>query len=139
MNMKSPYQEDQEAAKRTLRELEQAMKESGIQTIVVSYNGSGDSGYIENATQNEDDPNSEIGPESPLWSRIEDAMFATLTYNYPGWEINEGSKGTIVFSLNDEGAISARIRHEWLEYVEQEEIEGVPDDMSEDAAPSASP
>ena len=139
MTMKSPHQEDQEAAKHALRELEQAMKESGIQTIVAYYNGSGDSGYIDNATQNEDDPNSNIDPNSPLWSRIEDAMFATLTYNYPGWEINEGSRGTVVFRLNDEGTISARIRHEWLEYVEQEEIEGVPDDMKDDTAPSASP
>jgi len=105
----------------------------------VYYNGSGDSGYIENATQNEDNLASEINPESPLWSRIEDAAFATLTYNYPGWEINEGSRGTIVFRLNDEGTISVRIRHEWLEYVEQEEIDGVPDGMRDDAAPSASP
>ena len=139
MNVKSPYQEDQETAKHALRELEHAMKGSGIQTIMVYYNGSGDNGYIENATQNGDDPNSEINPGSPLWDLIENAAFATLTYNYPGWEINEGSRGTVVFRLTDEGAISARIRHEWLEYVEQEEIEGVPDNMNDDAAPSASP
>ena len=55
----------------------------------LSYNGSGDSGYIED---NFDD--SESAPEE-----IKDWSYDQLENSYGGWEINEGSRGEFIFDL----------------------------------------
>jgi hypothetical protein len=60
--------------------------------LTVTYNGSGDSGYIESSF---DETNDAI-PAS-----IEDWMYRQLERNFGGWEINEGSDGRIIFNFNN--------------------------------------
>lgn len=63
---------------------------NGILTL--SYNGSGDSGFIESSF----DENNESVP-----SAIEDWCYNQLESHYGGWEINEGSDGEFIFNFND--------------------------------------
>lgn len=60
--------------------------------LTISYNGSGDSGYVESSF----DQTSDSVP-APL----EDWCYRQLEDNYGGWEINEGSDGEFVFNFND--------------------------------------
>ena len=64
--------------------------ESGILTL--KYNGSGDSGYIENDFD-------ETGDHVP--AGVEDWCYKALEDNYGGWEINEGSDGEFIFDFNN--------------------------------------
>jgi hypothetical protein len=64
--------------------------ESGI--LILKYNGSGDSGYIENDFE-------ETGNQVP--AGIEDWCYRALENNFGGWEINEGSDGEFVFDFNN--------------------------------------
>ena len=63
--------------------------ESGILTL--KYNGSGDSGYIEN----------EFDEGDSLPAGIEDWCYKALEDNFGGWEINEGSDGEFIFDFNN--------------------------------------
>jgi hypothetical protein len=60
--------------------------------LTIKYNGSGDSGYIENSFE-------EIGDQVP--STIEDWCYNKLESNFGGWEINEGSDGEFIFNFHD--------------------------------------
>jgi hypothetical protein len=64
--------------------------DDGILTL--KYNGSGDSGYIENTFE-------EIGDQVP--STIEDWCYNKLERHFGGWEINEGSDGEFIFNFHD--------------------------------------
>ena len=64
--------------------------ETGILTL--KYNGSGDSGYIENSFD-------ENGDDVP--AGIEDWCYRALENNFGGWEINEGSDGEFIFDFNN--------------------------------------
>lgn len=64
--------------------------EGGILTL--KYNGSGDSGYIENTFD-------ETGDSVP--ASIEDWCYNVLENNFGGWEINEGSDGEFIFDFNN--------------------------------------
>jgi hypothetical protein len=64
--------------------------EDGILTI--TYNGGGDSGYIEGSF-------GETGDAVP--ASVEDWCYRELESNFGGWEINEGSDGKFVFNFND--------------------------------------
>lgn len=141
MTTPPPFDEDRERAKECLLRLQKTMKEQGLNNIIVHYNGSGDSGYVEQAFRGPVDQGDVIQPDydSGIWKDVEDAALSVLTYNYPGWEINDGSRGEIEFKLTENGKISAKIRHEWMEYVEQPEVEGVPEDMHEDNHSPPSP
>jgi len=55
----------------------------------LSYNGGGDSGYIESDFEN--------GESVP--ADIEDWCYRALENLHGGWEINEGSQGTFIFNL----------------------------------------
>lgn len=74
----------------TVREL---LKKYKKDRFVVDYNGSGDSGYIE------------IPPDYP--DELEDISY-NLLQSYGGWEINEGSQGTIEFTADE-----IEVNHEW--------------------------
>lgn len=63
---------------------------NGILTI--SYNGSGDSGYIESSFNETNDG---------VPTTIEDWCYNQLENHFGGWEINEGSDGEFVFNFND--------------------------------------
>ena len=60
--------------------------------LTVSYNGGGDSGYIESSF----DETSDAIPSS-----IEDWMYSQLESHFGGWEINEGSDGRFIFNFNN--------------------------------------
>ena len=60
--------------------------------LTVSYNGGGDSGYIESSF----DETSDAIPSS-----IEDWMYSQLERHFGGWEINEGSDGRFIFNFNN--------------------------------------
>lgn len=60
--------------------------------LTVTYNGGGDSGYIESSF----DETSDAIPAS-----IEDWMYSQLESHFGGWEINEGSDGRFIFNFNN--------------------------------------
>ena len=74
----------------TVRELLKKYKKDSFD---VDYNGSGDSGYIE------------FPPDYP--DELEDISY-DLLQSYGGWEINEGSQGTIEFTADE-----IEINHTW--------------------------
>ena len=61
-------------------------------TLTLRYNGSGDSGYIEDYF--------EEGGDVP--SSVQDWCYRQLENHHGGWEINEGSDGQFIFNLNEE-------------------------------------
>lgn len=63
---------------------------SGI--LTVTYQGGGDSGYIESSF----DETSDAIPAS-----IENWMYSQLESHFGGWEINEGSDGRFIFNFNN--------------------------------------
>ena len=69
-------------------------------SATISYNGGGDSGYIEGTYE------SEKG-SGDVPATIEDICYSLLE-EYGGWEINEGSQGTIVFTKDE-----IEVNHEW--------------------------
>lgn len=60
--------------------------------LTVTYNGSGDSGYLESSFN-------ENGSQVP--AGVEDWCYRELSDNFGGWEINEGSDGDFVFDFNN--------------------------------------
>jgi hypothetical protein len=77
-------------------------KEYSVTEIVCTYNGGGDSGYIEN--------DMELGGDTvPTPSGIEDYCY-TILKDFGGWEINEGSQGNIIFNLKSK---EYSVNHEW--------------------------
>ncbi len=75
--------------------LEQVFEEiseiSGDRTLVLRYNGSGDSGYIEGSFENGE----------PVPASIEDYCYRVLERKHGGWEINEGSQGEFIFDTEN--------------------------------------
>ena len=87
------FGKDDEDVIRVFNALEQTeiiVPDNGI--IELSYNGSGDSGYIESSFES-------IGDAVP--AEVEDLAYEQLENNFGGWEINEGSQGHFVFDFND--------------------------------------
>jgi hypothetical protein len=77
-------------------------KEYSVTKIVCTYNGGGDSGYIES--------DMELGGDTvPTPSEIEDYCYTVLE-DFGGWEINEGSQGNITFNLKSK---EYSINHQW--------------------------
>ena len=64
--------------------------EDGI--LTVTYNGSGDSGYMEGSFEEN---------SSQVPAGIEDWCYEKLSDNFSGWEINEGSDGNFIFDFNN--------------------------------------
>jgi hypothetical protein len=60
--------------------------------LTVTYNGSGDSGYIESSFEETSDG---------VPTTIEDWCYRELERNFGGWEINEGSDGKFIFNFHD--------------------------------------
>ena len=74
----------------TLKEIK---KENDIARFEVSFNGSGDSGYIETGHSEHGTVDVPADLEDFLYSKIGSIVGG-------GWEINEGSQGTFYFDLN---------------------------------------
>lgn len=60
--------------------------------LYITYNGSGDSGYIESSFE---------GTNTAVPASIENWCYDELEQNFGGWEINEGSEGRFEFNFND--------------------------------------
>lgn len=77
--------------------------------IEVEFSGSGDSGSIDEIIITRKNGGA-LDDEAPEWkSAIEDAVYDLLEKTRAGWEINEGSSGTLVFSHSGGGAQQAII------------------------------
>ena len=77
-------------------------KEYSVSEIVCTYNGGGDSGYVESDMELD-------GYTVPTPSGIEDYCYTVLE-DFSGWEINEGSQGSIRFNLKSK---EYSIDHQW--------------------------
>jgi hypothetical protein len=73
-----------------LKVFEDIEKVLGVEEVRVQFDGNGDSGSIEGATDGDGD-----GVE--LISSVENWCYEQLESNFGGWEINEGSSGEFVF------------------------------------------
>lgn len=62
----------------------------GKNELEITYEGSGDSGYIDDRMSN--------GEDVP--ANVQDWCYITLENLHGGWEINEGSRGTFIFTLS---------------------------------------
>ena len=74
----------------------------GVSEIICSYNGGGDSGYV-------DGDMSVDGERENTPAFLEDMCYDALS-GFGGWEINEGSQGNIVFNLVDK---TITVNHSW--------------------------
>ena len=81
-------------------EVRKFLDEEKITSTTVTYEGGGDSGYVNSKYE------SEKG-SGDVPAGIEDICYGLLE-EYGGWEINEGSQGTIVFTKDE-----IEVNHEW--------------------------
>jgi len=79
------------------------LKEKGITLVEITYNGGGDSGYIDE----------DMGVDSKETVKVS-AGIENVCYNilqeFGGWEINEGSQGKITFDFVSD---NYSVYHEW--------------------------
>ena len=111
------------AAKKSLRYLAGALRFLGVQTVTAPYDGYGDDGTLEEITFAPVPP---AGLPDGLREALREAFYQLLP---GGWEINEGSFGTL--SL-DAATGEANLDHEWREEEEDDEDEDDEDDEEED-------
>lgn len=113
-----------------------------VKEVSAEYDGSGDSGQLEEPTlAPEPEPGVVVPPVSVLvdggWSSkqgeiaetrtkaiieaVQDLFYDLLEMEHPGWEINEGSYGSLVWAMDDD---KVRLVHnERIESVETSEDE----------------
>lgn len=77
--------------------------------VTITYDGSGDSGYIESYGYTSSEQKVDLPDD------IEDICYRELGSNFSGWEINEGSNGEIIITNN-----SLSIYHNWNVEVNEE-------------------
>ena len=92
------YADLSKANEEEIKELD--LDEIKSDSITVTYEGGGDSGYIENQYES-----SNGGGDVP--AGIEDICYQLLE-DFGGWEINEGSQGSIILSRDE-----IEVEHEW--------------------------
>ena len=80
------------------------VRNSGVNQLAIDYSGYGDSGSIESSYVDEN------GDYLDIPTEIEDILYRVLEDAYGGWEINDGSYGTINI---EDGEVS--ITHVWKE------------------------
>ena len=80
------------------------VRNSGVNQLAIDYSGYGDSGSIESSYVDEN------GDYLDIPTQIEDILYRVLEDAYSGWEINDGSYGTINI---EDGEVS--IEHVWKE------------------------
>ena len=105
----------------TFMEVRKFLEKEGIEEMTVSYNGSGDSGYIESDYTSKN-KNGQIDDD------IENICYDLLE-DFGGWEINEGSQGIIIFTKNE-----IEIQHEWnteVQYTNKINLEVNPENFDE--------
>ncbi len=90
-------------------ELEDYFERTGVEIIEARYSGGGDSGDIDTITIDGEDTNIQYGSQDDDEKLIWDTLYGQLENAYGGWEIDDGSVGTIELNNNLEIVIS----HEW--------------------------
>ena len=90
-------------------ELEDYFERTGVEIIEARYSGGGDSGDIDTITIDGEDSNIRWGTQDDDDKLIWDTLYDNLESAYGGWEIDDGSVGTIELNNNLEIVIS----HEW--------------------------
>jgi hypothetical protein len=83
------------------------MNENGIETISAEYSGGGDSGAINEIYDNHGTPIESTEVEGELYDYLNSA--------FSGWEINEGSNGTIEVDGDEVSLEHIWFNYEWLE------------------------
>lgn len=94
-----------------------ALKKNGVKSVEVQYSGSGDSGQIDDVSDVPDDQiemhdsssrfsegewrESVTLEKRPLREAVEWLCYEVLEREHPGWEINEGSNGTLQFDVKE--------------------------------------
>jgi hypothetical protein len=93
---------------------------NSVEIIEARYSGGGDSGDIDSITIDGEDSNIQWHTADDDEKLIWDTLYDNLENAYGGWEIDDGSAGTIELSRNMEIIIS----HEWnmreMEYCNEE-------------------
>jgi hypothetical protein len=90
-------------------ELEEYFKRTGVEIIEARYSGGGDSGDIDSITVDGKSSNITWHSNSDDDKLIWNILYDNLENAYGGWEIDDGSSGTIELNNNLEIVIS----HEW--------------------------
>lgn len=94
-------------------ELAQQLRQLGVEMVTAEYDGSGDSGQIEDP-----DFGSKKAPAS-LVTAVQDLFYDLLEEHYAGWEINDGSFGEFRWDVR---ADSINLVHNMrIEEIEREE------------------
>ena len=81
-----------------LGEIFDTLQEEGHDSVEVRFNGSGDSGDVE-------DPTDENGQHLDTDANLQDWCYDALERSYGGWEINEGSQGDFQFNVPERKVI----------------------------------
>ncbi len=90
-------------------ELEEYFKRTGVEIIEARYSGGGDSGDIDSIKIDGEDSNIQWSSQDEDERLIWNTLYDNLENAYGGWEIDDGSAGTIELNNNLEIVIS----HEW--------------------------
>ena len=94
--MTNPWRSgERELTKLTKEDFLNEMKEIYGFGVEISYDGSGDSGWIQ------DQVDSEKGSKG-LTPQLEDIAYEALEMFHAGWEINEGSSGSMIFNFENQ-------------------------------------
>lgn len=105
------YKNEYETYERKLEnpKLEEYFKRTGVEIIEARYSGSGDSGDIDSIKIDGEHSNIQFGSQDDDDKLIWNTLYDNLENAYGGWEIDDGSAGTIELNNNLEIVIS----HEW--------------------------
>jgi hypothetical protein len=94
--MTNPWRSgERELTKLTNEDFLNEMKEIYGSYVEMSYDGSGDSGWID------DNVNSDKGGKKST-AQLEDIAYEALEMFHAGWEINEGSSGSMIFNFENQ-------------------------------------
>ena len=94
--MTNPWRSgERQLTKLTNEDFLNQMKDMYGSGVEISYDGSGDSGWIQ------DQVDSEKGSKG-LTPQLEDIAYEALEMFHAGWEINEGSSGSMNFNFEDQ-------------------------------------
>lgn len=94
--MTNPWRSgERELTKLTNEDFLNEMKEIYGSYVEMSYDGSGDSGWID------DNVNSDKGGKKST-AQLEDIAYEALEMFHAGWEINEGSSGSMTFNFENQ-------------------------------------
>lgn len=84
-------------------EIYEELARTPFETITITYAGSGDEGYINDVSVQ---PEFEgVAISDNLYQELEAFAYDALEDNHPGWEINEGSHGTITINVKERKAV----------------------------------